>query len=584
MLAFLTINFAISGILLLLSSLGELRMLKNSNSVRVYPFISVAGLILLIYLSGFPSSTIFRQIIEYLFLILIFFALCINTHQNLKKVIKQFAEFLCFAFIATLPFLPLYVSYIWGQSLLPFASIGNNDLGVYAIATRQFDSHNLYGPSYLANGTGSTYSIAYFGFTELAQLSMTWLRLSPSHSVFFVLLLSQTLLVMATYELISKLMPQLTKRRSVVVLLFTILSPLNAYVLLNNFGGQILAIAGLVLFFSKLIYTDEKRWPSKPDFVIIAASLVIMGYTYAPVLMLACILLFVTSLTKLAPRILKDISFSQFADFYPVILGFLLITPVIKLQIHALVFLSQVKAGWPLDPSKYLYGWNLYSSKHLVLLILLLTSIGVCLRFLTVNKNSSFSKWKLLGAFWILVVFLVYMRWKFHTITDYHVWKAISYSLIILSIIFIGMIFTILNNEYGYRIVTGLLIIGVVTSVATDFSYWRGVLQNSSLVLNPDVSILSKNSTLNHLQSINIRLALGNESSVAASEVRTKNIFLNQITTTGLFHQTLEDRSTCTLTRTSYLPSDYTGSVIHLDKTLILIPYPHGCSKLARSW
>ena len=458
-----------------------------------------------------------------------------------------------------------------GGALASF-TMGNNDIGSYIIQAKALSLGGFTGDKFIRNEN-------YFTFTKGGDFGspalISWISNSTNlnfvESFSITMLVVITLLALALYVIVRQEM-RLSGITSMLVVMGVLLSPVNNYLVANNFLAQLIAITMwlclIALFLSYMKKTTDLK---KRDVVTtVTPIVVVLTYSYphmAPFYLFAImmfILLAKISVLKWDLETKEKIEKIYDGLLFAVIPISFFIAPYLKSAIALLLFRRNSNNGWPLGDHITLRNFvtqadNTSNNLNLLWLIGTLIIFLYSMRWLSMlmfQKNKPLrnkEKWGLetfrdsfivIQGMILPIVLYVCLGLVFG-LGSYKAWKVLySFSYLFFPII---ILFSLMRRKvYGHVALGLVLIIGV----NSNYSLWHAQLSKvskSGPLLHTTTQMLEideKTKGLN-LKSINIDVTPFFESMILGGNVESETIYLNQPT----YNLPKINMYACTLTR-----------------------------------
>ena len=489
-----------------------------------------------------------------------------------------------------------------GGALASF-TMGNNDIGSYIIQAKAISLGGFTGDKFIRNEN-------YFTFTKGGDFGspalISWISNSTNlnfvESFSITMLVVITLLALALYVILRQEM-RLHGITSMLVVMGVLLSPVNNYLVANNFLAQLLAITMwlclIALFLSYMKKTTDLK---KRDVVTtVTPIVVVLIYSYphmAPFYLLA-IMMFIL-LAKIS-TLNWDLETKEKVDkvydglLFAVIPILFFIAPYLKSAIDLLIFRRTSNNGWPLGDNITLRNFvtqadNTSTNLNLLWLIGTLIIFLYSIRWLTklmFQKNKplrnrekrgleTFRNSFIVIQGMILPIVLYVCLGLVFGLGSYKAWKVL-YSLSYLFFPIIILFSLMRRKVYGHVALGLVLIIGV----NSNYSLWHAQLSQvskSGPLLHTTTQMLEIDEETKglNLKSINIDVNPFFESMILGGNVESETIYLNQPT----YNLPKINMYACTLTRYELVEnnSDYTKAQKKiLNREYLLVNFPGKC-------
>jgi len=489
-----------------------------------------------------------------------------------------------------------------GGALASF-TMGNNDIGSYIIQAKAISLGGFTGDTFIRNENYFTFTKAGdFGSPALISWISNLTNLNFVESFSIIMLVVITLLALALYVIIRQEM-RFNGITSMLVVMGVLVSPVNNYLVANNFLAQLIAITmWLCLIALFLSYMNKSTDLKKRDVVTtVTPIIVVLIYSYphmAPLYFLA-IMLFIL-LAKIwalnwdletKEKIEKIYNGLLFAVI-PIIF---FIAPYLKSAIVLLVYRRNSNNGWPLGDYITLRNFVTQADNISINFNLpwVLGTLIICiysmywLSKLIFPKNKPLRNKEKRGLETFRVSFIVIQGMILPIVLyvclglvfglgSYKAWKVLySFAYLFFPII---ILFSLIKRKvYGYVALVLVLIIGV----NSNYFLWHAQLSKvskSAPLLHTTTQMLEideKTKGLN-LKSINIDAAPFFESMILGGNVESETIYLNQPT----YNLPKLNMYACTLTRYDLVENniDYKKAQKKiLNKDYLLVNYPGKC-------
>ncbi len=489
-----------------------------------------------------------------------------------------------------------------GGALASF-TMGNNDIGSYIIQAKAISLGGFTGDKFIRNEN-------YFTFTKGGDFGspalISWISNSTNlnfvESFRITMLVVITLLALAMYVIIRQEM-RFNGITSMLVVMGVLLSPVNSYLVANNFLAQLIAITmWLCLIALFLSYMKKSIDLKKRDVVTtVTPIVVVLIYSYphmAPFYLLA-IMMFVllAKISALNWDLETKEKIEKIYDglIFAVIPILFFIAPYLKAAIDLLVFRRSSNNGWPLGDHITLRNFvtqadntsvNLNLSWVVGSLVILLYSMHWLSKLMFQKNNPLRNKKKreletLRDSFFVIqgmilpVVLYVCLGFVFG-FGSYKAWKVLySFSYLFFPII---ILFSLMRRKVYGNVALGLILI---IGVNSNYSLWHAQLSKASKsapLLHTTTQMLEideKTKGLN-LESINIDVTPFFESMILGGNVESETIYLNQPT----YNLPKINMYACTLTRYELVENniDYKKAQKKiLNRDYLLVNFPGKC-------
>jgi len=362
---------------------------KEKTRLESNIFVIPTVIIVVSYFMGYFNDPMPRILFCRVSAIIILAGFFYYIYKKQFQIKKNLSLIIFTTFISIYPIFPALLEIRKLGGNFGLASLGNNDLGVYAIQVEQFRRHNLFGGPYLENGNLSLTRIGYFGFTALSQYIQNISHLSSWQSTYLCLIFSEACLAIALYSFTRTMFPKIPRSISYLIVMIAILNPLQSYLMDHGFGGQILGMAGVVIILESTLNVISKNTPSV---LTLFSGFVISSFTYQPFVLIALPFTIFTGLKILRSNQKKVGKILSNENLKLLGLGITIIGSVgiLRSDLQAALFLSKTKAGWPLHLGTLSARVTGFVGLGVFLTIIFLIYILGIISFLIKSRNRTF--------------------------------------------------------------------------------------------------------------------------------------------------------------------------------------------------
>ena len=489
-----------------------------------------------------------------------------------------------------------------GGALASF-TMGNNDIGSYIMQAKAISLGGFTGDTFIRNEN-------YFTFTKGGDFGspalISWISNSTNlnfvESFNITMLAVITLLALALYIIIRQEM-RFNGVTSMLVVMGVLLSPVNNYLVANNFLAQLIAITmWLCLIALFLSYMKKSNNLKKRDVVTtVTPIIVVLIYSYphmAPLYLFAImvfILLAKISVFNWDLETKEKIEKIYDGLIFAVVPIIFFIAPYLKSAIELVLFRRNSNNGWPIGGHISLRNFVTQADNTSInnnitwvlgTLIVCVYSLYWLSKLIFPNSTSLRNKEKR-GLETFRASFIIIQGMIFPIILyvclglvfglgSYKAWKVLySFGYLFFPIVIFSSLMK--RKVYGYFVLSLILVIGINSNYFLWNTQLNKVSKSTPLLhtTNQMLEIDEKTRGL-RLKSINIDAAPFFESMILGGNVESETIYLNQAT----YNLPKRNVFACTLTRHDLVESNTNYKNAQkkiLNKDYLLVNFPGKC-------